>query len=242
MMLVLLVAALAVSGVGIWASRRWRVPGQAMMALGGLGLIGVLAVQVRQNLFPPQPKAPGRCELAVSSCLANLMVRDLSAQSGNVVLLFPQRRFMDAESEQSYEEGFTLPLRHGHGNLHLKAFHLEAAKGKAGYDLSAFKQAMEQAQDAIAIVSYAGAPAGFETLFAGQPKPAPFYVFDPDGTTNWLAALKAGPIRAVVLPRPGAGSRDRETATGMPQAIFERFYVLVTPETVDQVAAQIGNK
>ena len=149
---------------------------------------------------------------------------------------------MDADSEQSYEEGFTLPLRHGHGNLHLKALHLEAAKGKAGYDLAAFKQAIEQAKDSLAIVSYAGAPAGLETLSGGQPKPAPFYVFDPDGTTNWLAALKAGPIRGVILPRPGTGPRDREAATGMPQAIFERFYILVTPDTVDQVAAQIGNK
>ena len=64
MMLVLLVAALAVSGVGIWASRRWRVLGQAMMALGGLGLIGVLVVQVRQNLFPPP--AEGARALRVS--------------------------------------------------------------------------------------------------------------------------------------------------------------------------------
>lgn len=157
-------------------------------------------------------------------------------------MLFPQRPFMDANSEQSYEEGFTLPLRHGHGNIHLKALHIEATKGKAGYDLSAFKQVMEQAKDALAIVSYAGAPTGFETLFAGQPKPAPFYVFDPDGTTNWLAALKAGLIRAVVLPRPGAGSSDREAVTGMPQAIFERFYLLVTPETVDPEHGSCGEQ
>jgi hypothetical protein len=242
MMLALLLAALAVSVAGVGVSRRWRLPGQAMMALGGLCLIGVVAVQVRQNLFPPQPKPPGRGEMAVSSCFANFILRDLSARGGTIMLLFPERRLMDADTEQSYEEGFTLPLRHGHGNLHLKALRLEAPKGKAGFGLPAFTQAMEQAQDALAFVSYAGAPAGFETLFSGQPKPAPFYVFDPDGTANWLAALKEGHIRAVVLPRPGVSPHAREAATGTPQDIFERFYLLVTPQNVDQVAAQIGKK
>ena len=237
-----LLAALAVSGAGVWVSRRSRVPGQAMMALGGLGLIGVVAWQVRQNVFPPQPKTSGRGEMAVSSCLANCLLRDLSGQSGNVILLFPQRRFMDADTEQSYEEGFTLPLRHGHGGLHLKALRLEAERGKAGYDLSAFRQALEQAQGALAVISYAGAPTGFETLFTGLPKPALFYVFDPDATTNWLTALRDGHVRAVVLPRPGASPRDREAVTGMPQAIFERFYLLATPDTADQVAAQLGKK
>jgi hypothetical protein len=212
------------------------------MMLGGLGLIGVVVLQVRQNLFPPQPKPPSRGAMAVSVYLANRMMLDLSASSGNVILLFPQPRFMDADTEQSYEEGFTLPLRHGHGNLHLKALHLEAAKGKRGYDLSVFKEAMAQAQDALAIISYAGAPVGFETLLAEQPKHAFIYVFDADGTTNWFAALKAGHIRAVVLPRPGVDPRARETAGGMPGAIFERFYLLATPETADQVAAQLGKR
>ena len=242
MTLLLLLAALVVSGVGVGVSRRWRVLGQTMMGLGGLGLIGVLALQARQNLFPPQPKTPNRCEMAVSACLANCMMRDLSAQSGNVILLFPQRRFMDADTEQSYEEGFTLPLRHGHGSLHLKALRLEAAKGKTRYDLSAFKLAMGQAQDALAVISYAGAPTGFETLFSGQPRSALFYVFDPDGTTNWLGALKACHIRAVVLPRPGVDPRGRGAITGMPQTIFDQFYLLATPETADQVATQLSKK
>ena len=93
------------------------------------------------------------------------------------------------------------------------------------------------------IVSYAGVPADFETLFsAGQPKIPPFYVFDPEGTTNWLGALKAGRIRAVVLPRPGVDPRGRETIAGMPETIFERFYLLATPANADQVAASLKAK
>src|ERR1039458_3307843 len=97
----LLLAALVVSGVGVWMSRRWRVLGQVMMGLGGLGLIGVVALQVRQNVYSPQPKLPSRCEMAVSSCLANCMLGDLAGQDGSIVLVFPQRRLMDPDSERS---------------------------------------------------------------------------------------------------------------------------------------------
>jgi hypothetical protein len=240
MTLPLLLAALLVAGVGGWMSRRWRVLGRGMMALGGLGLIGVVTLQVRQNVFSPQPKMTARCEMAVSSCLANCMLGDLTGQDGIVVLLFPQRRLMDADTERCFEEGFIPPLRRGRVKLHVKALRLEAGSRDAGHGLQAFKQALAQAQDAVAIVSYAGVPADFETLFSsGQPALPPFYVFDPDGATPWLGSLKAGHIRAVVLPRPGVDPRGREAAAGMPETILERFYLLATPANADQVAASL---
>src|SRR5208283_2970098 len=137
MTLLLLLAALVMAGVGIWMSRRWRVLGQVLMALGGLGLVGVVALEVRQCVFSPQPKMPGRREMAVSYCLANCLLGDLAGQSGSVVLLFPQRRLMDADTEQSYEEGFLPPLRHGHGMLRLKALRLDGGGRNAGQALSA---------------------------------------------------------------------------------------------------------
>ena len=214
-----------------------------MMGLGGLGLIAVLAMQVRQNLFPPQPKAPNRCNMAVSLCLANCLLGDLAGQSGNVVLLFPPRRFMDADTEQSYEEGFVLPLRHSRGNLHLKALRLEGANRDAARGLPAFKQALAQAQDALAVVSYAGAPTGFDSLFsAGEPRIAPLYVFDPEGTTNWLSALKQGRVRSVIIPRPGVNPAAKAEIAGPPDELFAKLYLLVTPETADQVAAQLARK
>jgi hypothetical protein len=234
----LLLAALLLASAGGWMSRRWRVLGQVMMGLGGLGLIGVVALQVRQNVYCPQPKLPSRCEMAVSSCLANCMLGDLAGQDGSIVLLFPQRRLMDADTERSYEEGFIPPLRHGRARLRVKAIRLEGGDRDAGHGFHAFKQALAQAQDAVAIVSYAGVPANFETLFSdGQPAMPPFYVFDRDGTTNWLRALRAGRIRAVVLPRPGVAPRAREAMAGMPETILERFYLLATPANADQVAA-----
>jgi hypothetical protein len=240
MTLLLLLAALVMAGVGGWISRRWRVLGQVMIALGALGLIGVVALQVRENVFSPPPKMPNRCQMAVSYRLANCLLADLAGQNGSVLLLFPQRRLMDPDTEQSYEEGFIPPLRHGHAILRVKALRLEGGDRDATHRLAAFKQALAQAQEALAVVSYAGVPAGFDALFsAGQPKIAPFYVFDPDGTTNWLGALKDGRIRAVVLPRPGVDPRARETIAGRPDTIFERFYLLATPANADQIAASL---
>lgn len=214
-----------------------------MMVLGGLGLVGVIVLQLRQYVFSAQPKPASRAEVAVSCCLANCLLGDLAGQSGNVVLLFPQRRLMDADTERSYEEGFVLPLRHGHVALHLKALRLDGMDRKAGDGLSAFRQALAQAQGALAVVSFAGVPAKFETLCSSEePKLPPFYVFDPGGTTNWLGALKDGHIKAVVLPRPGVDPRARESAGGMPQTVLERFYLLARPANADQVAASLKAK
>src|SRR5271169_5248468 len=106
MTFLLLLAALALAGAGRWMSRRWRVLGSAMMGLGGLGLIGVIFLQVRQNVFPPQDKPPSRYEMAVTYGLVNCLLGDAPGQSGKVVLLFPSRRVMDEETEGSYEDGF----------------------------------------------------------------------------------------------------------------------------------------
>jgi hypothetical protein len=174
--------------------------------------------------------------MAVSYCLANCLLEELAGQSGKVVLLFPERRMMSADTEQSYEDGFLPPLRHGHGRLELKAVRLEGA----GQDTAAFKQALDANQDAMAFVSYAGVPPGFETLFSGgAPNAPPFFVFDGNGTTHWLEALKEGRIKAVVLARPGRDARGRETIVGMPEQIFQEFYVLATPANADEVAASL---
>jgi hypothetical protein len=232
----LLLAALAIAGLGGWMSRCGRVRGEAMMMLGGLGLIGVVVLQVRQNVLPPQPKAPNRYEMAASYGLANCLLADAAGQGGKLVLLFPQRRFMDAETEGNFEDGFIPALRHGRINLDLKAVRLEGANR----DLSAFQQTLAQAREAMAVVSYAGVPAGFESLFsARQPAQPFFYVFDGDGTTNWLGGLKDGRIRAVVVPRPGVDARGGKGLAGMPDTIFERYFLLATPANADEVAASL---
>ena len=211
------------------------------MVVGGVCLLTTVGIQVRGNFIRPRSETPARCKLAVAVCLGNCVLGDLAGQSGTVILLFPPRSLMDANEERSYEDGFALPMRHGHGMLHLKALHLEAEKGERVCGLAAFRKALGQAPDALAYVSYAGAPAGFDTLFSvAQPKTAPFYVFDAQGTTNWLGPLKGGQVRVVVLPRPGVDLSAREAATGRPDAILEQFYLLALPATADQIVAQLG--
>ncbi len=232
----LLFAALAVAGAGAWISRRWRVWGQAVVVLGGLGLIAVVVSEVRQNVLPQRPKASGRCNMAVAYGLAGCLLEDMAGQDGKIVLLFPQRSVMDADTEKNFEDGFILPLRHGRAKLELKAVRLEGANG----DLPAFKQALARTPEAMAVVSFADVPPGFETLFsAGQTESPLFYVFGPDGTTHWLAALKNGRIKTVVVPRPGVDPCGGEGMTGTPETIFEQFYLLVTPENADEVATTL---
>ncbi len=243
MMFILLLLALTVSAIGASASRRSRTLGQVLMVVGGLSLTGIAAVQLWQVVSPPQEKTADRCEMAVSSCLANCVMGDLAGQSGTVILIFPSRAVMDEDTEQSYEDGFVMPMRHGHTLLHFKVLPLEAKPGNAGYDLAAFQQVLEKAPDALAVVSYASVPVGFDNLFsAGQPKTPHFYAFDSEGTTNWLGPLKGGHIRVVALPRPGTDTRGRATMTARPEQIFEKFYLLATQETADQVVAQLGKK
>jgi hypothetical protein len=236
MTFLLLLAALALAGAGGWMSRRWRTWGQALMVLGGVGLIAVVVLQVRQNVFPPQSRAPNRYEMAVSFSLANCLLADSAGQSGKVILLFPERRVMDEAAEGSYEEGFIPPLRHGRGKLDLKAVRLEGANG----DVAAFKQALAQDPDALAVVSYAGVPAGCETLFSAGPASGPlFYVFDNDGTAHWLGPLKAGRIKAVVVPQPGVDAHAGQGIVGTPETIFDRYYLLATPANAEEVAGSL---
>jgi hypothetical protein len=242
-MVSLLLLTLAIAGLGWWFSRRWLNAGRVLMVLGGLGMIGVIALQLRQNVFTSEPKAPDASAMAVSSGLASCLLGDSGAHNGSIVLLFPQRRLMDENTERSYEEGFSSSLRHVRPPPRLRAALLEGGSRDTGEKLLAFKRALAQAEDATAIVSFAGTPSGFDSLFSeGQPKIAPMYVFDSEGTTNWLGALKEGHVRAVVLRRPGVDPREQHAARGRPEALFKQFYLLATPETADQVVAQLSKR
>jgi hypothetical protein len=242
MMFTLLLVALAVSGVGALVGRRSRF-GQVLVIVGIVSL-GVISVfQIKQIIFPAPEKTPDRGGMVVGSYLAKCVISDLGGESGTVILLFPSQSVMDADTEQSYEDGFVMPFHHAKASFHMKALHLDGKPGKAGYDLAAFQQILQQAPDALAIVSYAGMPVGCENLFsAAQPTPPVFYVYDAAVTTNWLPQLKDGHIKAVVLPRPGIDAHARAEVRGRPEDVFDQFYLLATQATADQVADQIAKK
>ncbi len=125
MTFLLLVAALGLAVIGVLLSRRSQAASRVLIAVGCLGLIGFIALQLRQYVFSPESRPPSRYNMAVSFCMANWLQADFAGQDGAVVLLFPQRKYMDEDTERSYEEAFGPALRHGRARLRLKAAHLE---------------------------------------------------------------------------------------------------------------------
>jgi hypothetical protein len=236
----LLLPALALAGLGWLARRRFVLLGQVLMVIGGLGCLGVMGWQARQSLFPPTGKLPNRAHAVVSFYLANQTQRAIAGQGGVVVLIFPPRKWLDAETAENYANAFSAPLLRGHPEWQVQSVALELqAKGQA-ISVTEFEQAVARFPDALAYVSYAPVPADIADLFpAGQPA-RPFFVFDPEGTANWLSALKQGRIRSVIVPRPGVNPAQQSGIGGDPGAIFNQLYLLATPGTADQVATELG--
>jgi hypothetical protein len=242
----ILLSALAVGGLGCLVRRRSAFWGQSLIVLGCLGCAGALVWQVRQSLFQPQARGPNRAHAVVSFYLANQTLREVAGRHGLVVLIFPPARVLDEETAQSYARGFSPLLLRGHPELEVQVATLEApAKaGKAGdLPLAAFKQVVARFPNALAFVSYGGVPADIDQLFPPeQTKPPAFCVFDPAGTTHWVSALKKGRVQMVIVPRPGVNPAAMAGIAGAPGEIFSQLYLLATPETADQIAAQLGKR
>lgn len=241
-----LLPALAVGGLGYLVRRRSAFWGQALILFACLGCLGILAWQLSENLFSSASKPPNRAHAVVSFYLANQTLRDVAGRRGSVVLIFPPKSVLDAETAESYANAFTPLFLRGHPDLDVQVARLEApakAAKSANPSLAAFKQVTARFPAALAFVSYAGVPADLDQLFAPEQKDAPaFYAFDPAGTTAWLSPLKQGRIRSVIVPRPGVNPAAGAGLAGPPGDIFDQLYLLATPETADQVAAQLGKK
>jgi hypothetical protein len=237
--------ALAVAGSGYLARRRSSFWGQGMMIAGCLGCAGCLAWQIRQNLFSPSAKGPDRSQAVVGYFLANQVLREAGNQQGSVVLFFTPESVLDAETVGTYAGTFSRVLR-GFPALKVQVLTLAVPSkaAKAGLiPLTAFQQATSNAPSAVAYVSFAGVPADIDRFLpmSGQGGPG-FFVFDPWKTTNWLGALRAGRVRSVIVPRPGVHPGPDSEISGAPDEVFNQLYLMATPETADQIAAELGSK
>ena len=242
----LLFSALAVGGVGCLVRRRSAIWGQGLIVLGCVGCAGVLFWQVRQSLFRPEVKAPNRAHAVVSFYLANQTLRDVAGRRGQVVLIFPPASVLDEATAESYARAFSPPLLRGHPELEVQVARLEAptrAAKSGDFPLVAFKQVVARFPAALAFVCYGSVPADVDGLFSPEQKNLPaLCVYDPAGTTNWAGALKKGRIRLVIVPRPGVDPTKQAGIAGAPGDIFSQLYLSATPETADQVAAQLGKR
>lgn len=244
MYFLLLSSALAVAGLGWLLRRRFAAPGQTLMVLGIVGCVAVLIWQVRQSVFPPAVKMPNRAHAVVSFFLANQIQQAVAGQRGTIVVLLPPPSLVDAETAQTYANTLSAPLLRGHPELDVQVITLESA-GKAAnpgsIPATAFKQAIEKSPRALAFASYAGVPPDATTLFPLNPPNTPFFVFDPVGSTNWLAAVKQGRIRSVIVPRPGVNAASQGGIAGDPGYIFSQLYLMVTAANADETAALLGS-
>jgi len=243
---ILLLAALAVGGLGWVVRRRSASWGQGLIVLGCLGCAGVLFWQVRQSLFQPEEKAPNRAHAVVGFYLANQTLQQVAGRRGQVVLIFPPERVLDRDTAQSYARTFSPLLLRGHPELEVQLATLEAPTktGKAvDTPLAALQQVVARFPNALAFVSYGGVPADIDQLFPPeQTNPPAFCAFDPGGTTHWASALKKGRVQLVIAPRPGVNPATQAGIAGAPGDIFNQLYLLATPETADQIAAQLGKR
>lgn len=242
----LLLPALAVGGMGCLLRRRSLRWGNALIVLGCLGCGGILAWQVRQSLYPAEAKAPNRAHGVVSFVLANSVLQEAVGKRGTVVLIFPPAAVLDAETAQNYANAFTPLLLRGHPEFEVQVARLElpakAAKSEKPA-LAAYQQVVAKFPGALAFVSYAEVPPDIDQLFPPeQASIPPFHLFDSGATENWLAALKKGRIRSVIVPRPGVDLAARAGIAGPPGEIFDQLYLLATPETADQIAGQLARK
>jgi hypothetical protein len=242
----LLLSALAVGGLGCIFRRRSAFWSQGLILLGCVGCAGVLFWQVRQSLFRPEERAPNRAHAVVSFYFANQVLREIAGRRGVVVLIFPPLSVLDQDTAESYARAFSPLLLRGHPELEVQVATLEApAKaGKSGdLPLAAFKQLVARFPNALAFVCYSGVPVDIEQLFPTEQKnPPAFCVYDPAGTTHWASALKKGRLQLVIVPRPGVDLATQAGIAGAPGDIFNQLYLSATPETADQVAAQLGKK
>jgi hypothetical protein len=238
--------ALMIAGIGWGLRRRFAVLGQGLMVLGCVGCLGVLGWQIRESLFSEDNQPPNRAHAGVSFFLANQTQSAIAGQRGIIVLVFPPTSALDAESAESYANAFRAPLLRGHPEWDVQIATLEAPakEARAGrMPLAAFQQLIAKYPGALAFACFAAVPPDIETLFSSDQKAmAPWFLFDPQGSTNWVKALKQNRIRSVIVPRPDVNLAAAAGLAGMPGEIFSQLYLLATPSNAEQVAATLGDK
>lgn len=235
----ILLLALGVAGLGLFVRQRSDAAGLAMIVAGTVGCVACIGWQVRQTLFTPEQKGPDRGQAVVSYYLANRVLGELGGEQDSVVLFFPPDSVMDEETVGTYAGTFNRVLR-PFGRIKVESVTL-AVRGKDAKSgripLSAFQQAASNLPPALIYVSFAGVPPDIDKFSPGRR--SRFYVFDPWGTSNWLAPMKNGFVATAIVPRPGVRNQE---VSGEPNDVFNQLYLLATRSTADEVAAKLAGK
>lgn len=208
-----------------------------MIVAGCIACAGGLIWQMRSTVFAPTPKGPDRGQAVVSYYLAGQFLGETALRKGSVLLFFPPDAVMDEEAVGTYAGTFRRVLL-GVPGLTVESVTLDVAAkaAKAGnIPISAFQHAITNSSPAVAYVSFAGVPAEIRNLPKEHRRP--LFVFDPWGTTNWVAAMKEGFIKTAIVPRPGV--KPGPDIVGEPYEAFGKLYLMATPSTLDKVLSEL---
>jgi hypothetical protein len=241
MYFIYLLAALAVAGIGVLVRRRSAGMGNALMLAGCLGCVAAVGWLVRSTLFTPGFEVPSRAHSVVGFFLASQTQAAIAGKKGTVVLVMP--RAFKADTAESYANTFRGPFLRGHPEWEAEVATVDLRKvnNPGTIPPEIFRQVTEKFPNAIAYVSFAGAPSGLETIFPPNAIP-PVFVFDQSGTTNWFGELVQHRIRSVIVPRRDIDPKMMESVAGMPGEVFPQLYHLATPENAREIAARLATR
>jgi hypothetical protein len=96
--------------------------------------------------------------------------------------------------------------------------------GERGSNVVSMAECLERARDADALVSFVTLPLGDD-----PGRMPPLYLVDSLGSGYWMAAMKAGIVRAAVTPRMQLGQPRSRRKEADPEERFNAVYQLITP-------------
>lgn len=225
----LLALAAVVSMAGVSIRRSKPTPSAVLIGVGAALALAAIGWNVFVNVLDGGQRKTDRFHSAVGYVMANRAIPSLAGKKGVVCMLMPKDSATTPEANDGLYEAFArvmLPL-----GLEFKEAIVETNARKLGsgtIPLEAFEEAAGQVPGAIAYVSFAGAPAGFEGSSMLK-NSAPVFIFDPAGSANWEPALKAGKVAFVVVPK--AAQDANAPVSGPPEQIFKAHFEVVTPQS-----------
>ncbi|MEW6156545.1 MAG: hypothetical protein AB1813_03895 [Verrucomicrobiota bacterium] len=203
------------------------------LATGSAGCLIVVGWLFYRELISAGPSGPDRPQAAVAYILGQQAARELIGKSGTVGIILSPKMF-SAETLDSQYDTFArvlLPFP----DLSFKEITLKSsarAVREGTVPREDFEKLLSEETGMVAYVSFAGVPANVHELPPLQQKnPAPWFVYDPSGSTHWMTALQRGLIRAVAVPKPGMAGAKAERISGSPEEIFRKQFELITPES-----------
>jgi len=231
---------LVTGAVGFLLRRKTTPIGNGLVATACLGVATLVGWQVFRFSSVGAARPVDRAYAAVAYHLGYEIMGSLRGVRGTIGLILPpenraNRPALDSAFDTLARVLAPLP------DLALKELTLSAPLRQIDggtVPWEAFEQALAAAPNALAYVSFTGLPRETDRLSLwNQVNPPPLFVFDPSGGTNWLAPLKQGRLKRVILPRPELWRQSGRLPTaGPPDEIFQRWFQWATPDNADAIA------